>query len=251
MLRLSTGHSHLAPISSRTGRGIREELPALLSWNLSWPRCSSTMSFAIVGMMMLLGSSVVIAFVLNPSSVEHPGPANSPSTHQRCQDQSLQSIRKDLLRALNMQIEPQLPAGAIESVREQWQRTDSNIAQSARKTAETTDYSVMQDSGNRTGLKCCSAASEIFMKDLGWDSWVIHPLSLTFVQCALCDPANGTVQCLSSSSSVQNPSSQDPLPCCQPTSQETLNLVYMDETGTIVISAFELTRSCGCGRGNE
>lgn len=53
----------------------------------------------------------------------------------RCQDQSLQSIRKDLLRALNMQKEPQLPAGAIESVREQWQRTFSNIAQSARKTA--------------------------------------------------------------------------------------------------------------------
>lgn len=38
---------------------------------------------------------------------------------------------------------------------------------------------------------------------------------------------------------------QDQVPCCQPSSQEMLNLIYMDETGTIVISPVELTRSCG------
>ncbi|MEQ2219867.1 hypothetical protein XENOCAPTIV_026279 [Xenoophorus captivus] len=208
------------------------------------------MSFTFIGIMMLLGSSLTIAFVLHSSNEEPEASAESQFAHQRCQNESLQSIRKGLLRALSMQTEPQLPAGAIESVREQWQRTFSIFPQSVKNTAAPTDYSVLHDSGNKTGLKCCSASSEIFMKDLGWDSWVIHPLSLTIVQCALCNPAYGTMQCPSSSSSVQEASSQDHLPCCQPSLQETLNLVYMDETGTILISAVELTRSCGCGPGN-
>ncbi|XP_014906804.1 growth/differentiation factor 7-like isoform X2 [Poecilia latipinna] len=217
------------------------------------------MSFAFIGMMILLGFSKTTAFVLHPSNEEPAAPAISSLSQQRCKDESLQSIRKGLLRALNLQAEPQLPAGGIDSVREQWQRTIGFILQAAKKTAPT-DYSVSHDSGNRTGLTCCSVASEISMKDLGWDSWVIHPLSLTFVQCALCNPADGTMQCPSSSSSVQGASSQvvvvnsqlpkDPLPCCQPAVQETLNIVYMDEIATIVISPIEVNRSCGCGPGN-
>uniref|UniRef100_A0A3P9N646 Growth/differentiation factor 7-like n=1 Tax=Poecilia reticulata TaxID=8081 RepID=A0A3P9N646_POERE len=193
------------------------------------------MSFAFIGMMILLGFLKTTAFVLHPSNEEPAAPAIS----SRCKDESLQSIRKGLLRALNLQAEPQLPAGGIDSVREQWQRT---IA--------ATDYSVSHDSGNRTGLTCCSVASEVSMEDLGWDSWVIHPLSLTFVQCALCNPADGTAQCPSSSSGVQGASSLDPLPCCHPAVQETLNMVYMDETATIIISPIEVNRSCGCGPGN-
>ncbi|XP_035996215.1 gonadal somatic cell derived factor [Fundulus heteroclitus] len=208
------------------------------------------MSFAFISSVMLLGSSVVVAFVLHPSNEEPAASANSPFSHQRCQDQSLQSIRKNLLRALNMQTEPQLPAGVIDGVREQWLRTFNIVPQIVKKTATTADYSVLHDGGNSTGLKCCAAASEISMKDLGWDSWVIYPLSLTVVQCALCNPADGTVQCPESSSRVQDASSQDNLPCCQPATQETQNLAYMDETSTIVLSSVELTRSCGCGPGN-
>uniref|UniRef100_A0A3Q2NUD6 Uncharacterized protein n=1 Tax=Fundulus heteroclitus TaxID=8078 RepID=A0A3Q2NUD6_FUNHE len=164
------------------------------------------MSFAFIGSVMLLSSSVVVAFVLHPSNEEPAASANSPFSHQRCQDQSLQSIRKNLLRALNMQTEPQLPAGVIDGVREQWLRTFNIIPQIVKKTAS-------KWNGNRTGLKCCAAASEISMKDLGWDSWVIYPLSLTVVQCALCNPAEGTVQCPASSSRVQDASSQVGDPC--------------------------------------
>ncbi|XP_054908712.1 gonadal somatic cell derived factor isoform X1 [Poeciliopsis prolifica] len=208
------------------------------------------MSFAFIGMMIVLGFSKTTAFVLHRSNEEPTAPAISSLSHQRCKDESLQSVRKGLLRALNLQAEPQLPAGVIDRVRDQWQRTIGFIPHAAKKTAPATDYSVSHDSGNRTGLKCCSIASEISMKDLSWDSWVIHPLSLTFVQCALCNPADGTVQCPSSSSGVLDASSQDLSSCCQPTVQETLNIVYMDETGTIVISPIEVNRSCGCGPGN-
>lgn len=63
---------------------------------------------------------------------------------------------------------------------------------------------------SRLFFKCYLIVIIIFcnLSDLSWDSWVIHPLSLTFVQCALCNPAEGTVQCPSSSSGVQDASSQ-------------------------------------------
>ncbi|XP_075311562.1 gonadal somatic cell derived factor [Odontesthes bonariensis] len=195
---------------------------------------------------------MMTAFVLHPSKEGHAASADSSILHHRCQGESLQSIRKSLLRALNMQTEPRLPAGGLDSVREQWQRAFRSSSQSAQdtKTPAASGYSVSPDSGNNTSLKCCSMASEIFMKDLGWDSWVIHPLSLTIVQCALCNPADNTVRCPSSAPGVQDDNSQDQVPCCQPTSQEMVPIVYMDEDSTIVISDMQLTRSCGCGPGN-
>ncbi|XP_017263086.1 gonadal somatic cell derived factor [Kryptolebias marmoratus] len=201
------------------------------------------MSFAFVGMMTLLGSAVVTAFILHPAKEEAAISANS---NQRCPEESLQSIRKRLLGALSLQTEPQLPAGFLDGVREQWQRTFRTISQSAKDTAAF-DASATPESGNSTGLKCCSTASEVSMKDLGWDSWVIHPLSLTIVRCALCNYMENTVQC-PSSSSIQD--SQDDLPCCQPASQDMVSIVYMDETDAVVISSVQLTRSCGCGPGN-
>ncbi|XP_072228036.1 gonadal somatic cell derived factor [Leuresthes tenuis] len=208
------------------------------------------MSFSLIVMTMLLGSSMVIAFVLRPSKEGYAASADSSISHHRCQDESLQSIRKSLLRALNIQTEPRLPAGGLDSVREQWQRTFSTNSQSAQDTKIASGYSVSPDSGNNTSLKCCSMTSEIFMKDLGWDSWVIHPLSLTIVQCAVCNPTDNTVRCPSSAPRVQDGNSQDQVPCCQPTSQKMVPIVYMDESSTIVISDMQLTRSCGCGPGN-
>ncbi len=50
----------------------------------------------------------------------------------RCQGESLQSLRKGLLRALNLKAEPQLPAGRLDGLREQWRSTFSNIAHTAK-----------------------------------------------------------------------------------------------------------------------
>ncbi|XP_026029313.1 gonadal somatic cell derived factor [Maylandia zebra] len=198
------------------------------------------MAFAFIVMTMLLGSSMMMAFVLDPSRKE---PEAAVLGH-RCQGESWQSIKKNLLGVLNLQTEPQLPAGALDSVREQWNRTFSIISHTAKHTATPAvpGYSASADNQNRASLNCCSIASEIFMKDLGWDSWVIQPLSLTYVQCATCNSAMTTVQC---------PPSQDQVPCCQPISHEVVPIVYMDESSTIVISSMQLTRSCGCGLGNS
>ncbi|XP_074473846.1 gonadal somatic cell derived factor [Sebastes fasciatus] len=208
------------------------------------------MSFAFIVMTMLLGSSVVFAFVLQPSKEEPAASADSPVSHHRCQGGSLQSIRKGLLGALNLQIEPRLPHGGLDRVREQWRTTYGTIAHTARDTAvpAASGNSVASDVGNSTSLKCCSMASEIFMKDLGWESWVIVPASVTIVQCALCNAEGNTVQCPSSLTNVQAADSQ--VPCCQPTSQETVHVLYVDESGTVHISSMQLTRSCGCGHDN-
>lgn len=177
----------------------------------------------------------------------------------RCQREPLQSIRKSLLSELNLQSEPQLPAGGLDLVRKHWRRTFTNMARNAEDPAgnsnpqiphflhkpepsiQTTltfdlilpvlvvdDLTASPEGANSTGLKCCPLASEVFMtgmlwcscastrayiyrntatlffclSDLGWDSWVIHPLSLTILTCALCDPQGNVVQCPSSQSST-------------------------------------------------
>ncbi|XP_023136668.2 gonadal somatic cell derived factor [Amphiprion ocellaris] len=201
------------------------------------------MSFAF--MMMLLSSSVAMAFVLHPAKEE---PAASAISHHRCQTESLQAIRKNLLAALNLQTEPRLPAGALDSVREHWRKIFHPSSHRATTIPAADGYAVSPDSMDSVSLKCCSMASEIFIKDLGWDSWVIHPQSLTIVQCSLCSSDVNTVQCPSSQSNIQDANSQ--VPCCQPTTQEMVNIVYMDESSNTVLSSVQLTRSCGCGPGS-
>ncbi|KAK5852158.1 hypothetical protein PBY51_023651 [Eleginops maclovinus] len=206
------------------------------------------MSFTCIVMTMLLGTSMVIAFVLQPSKEDSPAPANSPVTQHRCSGVSLQSIRKRLLDGLNLQAEPQLPAGGLDGIGEQWRTTFGSIAHRVKDNGVpvASGNSVSPDGGNSTGLKCCSIASEIFMKDLGWDNWVIHPASLTIVQCALCNPAGHPVQCPPSDNSDDVPQT----PCCQPISLQTVPVLYVDEFSTLFISSMQLASSCGCGPSN-
>lgn len=48
-----------------------------------WPPRPHAMSFSFVATMMLVGSSAVIAFVLQPSKEELQAPGNSPAPHHR------------------------------------------------------------------------------------------------------------------------------------------------------------------------
>ncbi|XP_060896305.1 bone morphogenetic protein 6-like [Labrus mixtus] len=214
------------------------------------------MNCVFIVMMMFLGSSMVMAFVLQPSREKLAASANS---NHRCEGESLQSIRKGLLRALNLQIEPRLPVAGLDRVTEQWRRTFRNAEHRARDSNSLYSLSLPSISGNpvsnvdgnNTSTKCCTVASEISMKDLGWDSWMILPVSVTIVQCALCSPEGNIVQCPSSQSYVQDADSQVLLPCCQLTSQEKVHVMYLDESGTVVLSSMELNSSCGCGHSDH
>lgn len=196
------------------------------------------MSFTCALMMVLLGSSVVLAFVLQPSHEESDGSVATSSLHRRfcrCQDVSLQSIKNDLLQSLNLEAEPQVPVGLLDSVREQWKQAFSAVSNQASASEEV--QSASSDDGN--SLKCCSMTSEVFIKDLGWSNWVIYPLSLTMTHCKVCSVAGNTVQCPCASHN-------DQAPCCHPTSQKAVPIVYIDRYGDVVISSVQLTTGCGC-----
>uniref|UniRef100_A0A8C6UK49 TGF-beta family profile domain-containing protein n=1 Tax=Neogobius melanostomus TaxID=47308 RepID=A0A8C6UK49_9GOBI len=209
------------------------------------------MSFACVLMMVLLGSSVVVAFVLQPLHGESDGSMTSAGFHQSCHGVSLQTIKRDLLKSLNLQTEPQVPVGLLHSVHEQWKMAFSALSNQAHGSEAkiTVLFSVpvahtasVSDGGNNNSVKCCSLTSEVFMKDLGWDNWVIHPLSLTVTHCKLCSGVGNAVQLCSLPTSANTTH----VPCCHPTSQKMVPIVYMDEFGSVVISSVQLTQGCGC-----
>lgn len=196
------------------------------------------MSFACGLMMVLLGSSVVVAFVLQPSQEQSDGSATSAGFHQSC-SVSLQSIKQDLLKSLNLQTEPQVPGGLLNSVREQWKQAFSALSSPALGSEDADSASVF-DGGNGNSLKCCSLTSQVFIKELGWDNWVIYPLSLTITHCKLCTGTGATVQCLHAH--PQN----GQVACCHLTSQKMVPIVYIDGYGSVVISSVQLTKGCGC-----
>ncbi|XP_061555441.1 gonadal somatic cell derived factor [Phycodurus eques] len=185
------------------------------------------MSFAFVAVMALMCSSVVIAFVLQPSKQEAAMPQDPSS---RRHGESLQSIRKELLAALNLQTEPRLPEGA----REQWSGTAERLKAVAVSSAYSSD-----DARDTSG--CCTETSEVFMTDLGWDNWMIYPERLTLVHCGHREPCRPQQP-----NAPQRDDSQVQAPCCQPTAQEEVHVIYRDESNTVVITSMRLTRRCGC-----
>ncbi|XP_054612246.1 gonadal somatic cell derived factor [Dunckerocampus dactyliophorus] len=188
------------------------------------------MSFAFVVMMALLCSSVAIAFVLQPPKEDAAAP---PDSNSRCHGGSLQSIRKGLLAALNLQVEPRLPEGAIA----QW----SSIAERMKALPISSSDSVSADDGKNSG--CCTVTSEVLMRELGWDKWMIYPDRVTVVQCAPCSPH---MPCHPPQPDAQGADSQVPPSCCQPTSYEDVPVCYRDEFDSVVITSMHLPRRCGC-----
>ncbi|XP_049593914.1 gonadal somatic cell derived factor [Syngnathus scovelli] len=186
------------------------------------------MSFAFFTVTALMCSSVVIAFVLLPGQ-EDAIPQDSDG---RCRGLSLQSIRKELLAALNLQIEPRLPEGA----KKQWSGTAERL-----KALEASSNSSSDDGGDTSG--CCSRTSEVLMSDLGWDNWMIFPERVTLVHCA---PCGHSASCRPQPTTTQRDDMEVQAPCCQPIAQIPMPVMYRDEWNTMVITSMHLTRRCGC-----
>ncbi|KAJ8352976.1 hypothetical protein AAFF_G00125640, partial [Aldrovandia affinis] len=136
-------------------------------------------------------------FVLHPSGGEPAGANTSVSDMpvvkvNRCQGDSLQVIRKKLLGALNLDKEPQVSVTGISRLREQWKATFAATAHSSLKPQELTAVNRTspgnQDNTNSPGLHCCQLVSQIFIKDLGWEGWIIYPDTFTYTQCSVCHP---------------------------------------------------------------
>ncbi|XP_066501711.1 gonadal somatic cell derived factor isoform X2 [Hoplias malabaricus] len=203
------------------------------------------MSLVLLVFIMLVGCHLGKAFVLQPEEPEETSAVSS----SRCQAESLQSVRRIILDALNLQNEPRVSVPGLALIREQWKiafRGTGHSEPTLTKGTGNQMSSGISNLGNSTVLQCCKLASQIFIKDLGWDQWIIYPESFTFVHCHGCDPQQGqsVVRCKGDSS----PSSQ--APCCEPVAHNLVPFLYLDETSSLVMSSVALTRECGCGPGN-
>lgn len=139
-------------------------------------------------------------------------------------------IRKILLESLNLQQEPRVSVSGMKHLREQWKDTVSSTA---------VNSTFPEESGNTTQQKCCKHSSQIFIKDLGWDGWIVYPETFTFTQCKSC----GLNHCSENRSSSAQ--------CCKPTAHDILLFVYVDDWSSLVVSSVSLARECGCDPGED
>ncbi|XP_052393529.1 bone morphogenetic protein 6 [Carassius gibelio] len=169
---------------------------------------------------------VVVLFgcPLGKMFVLHPTPEASAVKANRCRELE---IRKILLESLKLQQEPRVSMSKMNRLREQWKATYKSTTPSSPGGNST----FTEDSRIST---CSKHSSQVFIKDLGWERWVVYPESITFVQCQSCSE--------SPAASAQ---------CCKPTAHDIVLFLYMDEWSSLVLSSVSLTRECGCDPGEE
>ncbi|XP_016116234.1 bone morphogenetic protein 5-like [Sinocyclocheilus grahami] len=173
------------------------------------------MHLVLCVVLVLFGCPFGKMFVLHPSPEASAVKANREL-----------EIRKILLESLNLQREPRVSVSKMNHLRDQWKATLESTMPSSPGNS-----TFPEDSGNST---CCKHSSQVFIKDLGWDRWVVYPESITFVQCRSC----GMNRC----SETADASAQ----CCKPTAHEILPFLYVDEWSSLVLSSVSLIRECGC-----
>ncbi|XP_027014565.2 bone morphogenetic protein 5-like [Tachysurus fulvidraco] len=191
-------------------------------------------------------------------SAEGPDDARSaPSIrNDRCLGDPVQSVRKFILDSLDLQTEPRVSVPGMAQIREKWRNqfkaAGDPKSPEERRAAENTQPSSSSSSSssaitNSTHLQCCKFASQVFLKDLDWDEWIIYPESFTFVQCSVCVPQQNqrsVFNCPDDDPSPLDAPSQKP--CCEATSRDPVPFLYLDETSSLVISSVALSRECGC-----
>ncbi|KAJ8261389.1 hypothetical protein COCON_G00171120 [Conger conger] len=218
------------------------------------------MLFSLCAVAVIFGFPLREAFVLQPSRGEPAGAISaitdtSVGKVNRCQGESIQVIKQKLLEALGLGKEPQVSRGGLSKLREQWKAALGDTAHSAQNPQEVTVLNTTstlesnRDETNSTGLHCCQLASQVFIKDLGWENWIIYPESFTHTQCTVCDPQllPKAPLCRADSPPEPNP----PPTCCRPTSQEMVPFFYLDELNAAVITQATLTTRCGCAPGSQ
>ncbi|XP_048858907.1 bone morphogenetic protein 4-like [Brienomyrus brachyistius] len=170
----------------------------------------------------------------------------------RCQTAPLSDAGQMLLEEFNLERVPQVSLSAMKQLREHWKATFRSLRRSTPADGPgTSTTSIPQSLGsneitNNTGQHCCELAYEIFIKDLGWDNWVVYPESFTYIQCRMCtaNRESTSPSCPIQDSSPSHTPSQ--VPSCQPSSHRLLPFLYLDEFDTLVISSVRLAQECRC-----
>ncbi|TSK72176.1 hypothetical protein Baya_3160 [Bagarius yarrelli] len=180
------------------------------------------MALAIMVLLVLVACHAGKASVLHRPA-EEPEDAQAPPMIRtdRCLGDPVQGVRKVILDSLNLQMEPRVSLPGMAQIREQWRNVfkstgdSSNTDQKAAedKVLSSSSSSSPSSSENSTQLQCCKFASQVFLKDLGWDEWIIYPESFTYK------------------------------PCCEVTLNDHVPILYLDESNSLVINSVALSRN--------
>ncbi|XP_016428367.1 bone morphogenetic protein 5-like [Sinocyclocheilus rhinocerous] len=170
--------------------------------------------------------AVLFGCPLGEMFVLHPSPEASAVKANRCKGEL--EIRKILLESLNLQQEPRVSVLKMHHLREQWKAS----MRSSPTSAPAGNSTFPEDSRNSS---CCKHSCQVFIKDLGWERWVVYPESITFVQCRSCG----------------SESADAPAQCCKPTAHDIVPFLYVDDWSGWVLSSVSLIRQCGCDPGEQ
>ncbi|XP_043932056.1 bone morphogenetic protein 6-like [Protopterus annectens] len=178
----------------------------------------------------------------------------------RCNDRRLSDIADKLLKALNLERTPKMNTEKAARLRAMWKVQLNSASQNSRNSggASLAEQKRRQESitsGNETSLSnnyrgnktrtCCQVTSEIFIQDLGWQSWIIYPESFSYSECVDCTTALSTapLQCrqelLSADISMKEY-------CCKAKNEILVPFVYLEEDSSLVIRNVPFIQECEC-----
>ncbi|XP_058845964.1 uncharacterized protein LOC117423791 isoform X1 [Acipenser ruthenus] len=189
-----------------------------------------------------------------PSGTSVPPISSAPTvTMSSCKDQLLQDVKEMLLDALNLEQAPRINIKGMSQITAALRTELSAISQNSDHSAvEKTGPGFLNSTAEndtqraKTEPHCCQITSQIFITDLGWESWIVYPESFNYTQCEACNHGRSRTwqHCRQG-----GPSAKHHVPkvkCCSAVEELWLRFVYIDEDSPLVISNVPLTQKCGC-----
>ncbi|XP_076844951.1 gonadal somatic cell derived factor [Brachyhypopomus gauderio] len=171
----------------------------------------------------------------------------SPDVVSRCTGEGLRTVRKVILDSLSLQAAPHVSVPGMTRLRDQWKTAFEGTGQATAQRLNNLNVPESRCSaGDSSSPMCCTLTSQVFIKDLGWDHWIIYPESFSYTQCSAYDPrVDPTISHCAEDSPKRQVSSSQKL-CCEPTSYDVLPFLYVDAMSTLVITSVPMIRECGC-----
>ncbi|XP_015216838.1 gonadal somatic cell derived factor [Lepisosteus oculatus] len=218
------------------------------------------MSILLFLVAFLFGCPVGKASTLRPSRVlPSAGPVASVSDvpvvpMTSCQGEPLQTIRTKLLEAFSLKQAPDVNPEGMSELRDHWKAALSVFSKNSEtsETATVGNTVTLQESylnnskSTTTRVSCCKMTSQVFIKDLGWETWILHPESFAYAQCVACAPHRDRARLRCGPAGLASRHHAPQVSCCGPVAFRMVPFIYLDHHSTLTISNIPLVQDCSC-----
>nr|QIS93397.1 gonadal-soma derived factor GSDF [Cynops orientalis] len=166
-----------------------------------------------------------------------------------CRARLLLDIRRKMLQAMGLEVEPHIPAGRAAAVRHLWSHHLMLLA--GKQSSQHPNIS-SHEAFLTSKLNCTEVTYRVTINDLGWDSWVIHPKLFFYTDCMGCPCVEGvgitsTTEpeiCRVDILTFQHEEQQ--VNCCKVTTSLT-PFAYLDPGRGLMLRSVEMNQECRCG----